>query len=152
MATQAEEESEDKRMFSMPLIHEALSVGRRSVETGQGIRVHKSVSEETWRVDDTVLRQQLDIEHVPMNVWVDGELPVQRHEGATLVIPGLEEVLVVQKRVRLKEEIRITAHTRGEPVSSTVVLRTEQAQVERFDESTNRSQQLPNQPPNEPSH
>ena len=152
MATQAEEEWEDKRMFSMPLIQEALSVGRRSVETGQGIRVHKSVSEETWRVDDTVLRQQLDIEHVPINIWVDGELPVQRHEGTTLVIPVLEEVLVVQKRVRLKEEIRITAHTRGEPVSSTVVLRTEQAQVERFDESANRSQQLPNQPPNEPPH
>ena len=58
-------------------------------------------------------------------------------EGATLVIPVLEEVLVVQKRVRLKEEIRITAHARSEPVSSTVVLRTEQAAVERFDDHVN---------------
>ena len=130
MATQAE----DKGMLRMPLIQEELAIGRRLVETGQGVRVHKTVSEETWRVDDTVMRQQLDIEHVPVNAWVEGELPVQRHEGATLVIPVLEEVLVVQKRVRLKEEIRITAHARSEPVSSTVVLRTEQAGVERFDE------------------
>ena len=136
MATQAEDSGDDG-MLRMPLVHEELSVGRRSVETGQGIRVHKTVSEETWRVDDAVLRQQLAIEHVPVNAWIEGELPVQRHEGATLVIPVLEEVLVVQKRVRLKEEIRITAHTRSEPVSSTVVLRTEHASVQRFDELQN---------------
>ncbi len=140
MATQAE----DKGMFSMPLVQEELAVGRRTVETGQGVRVHKTVSEETWRVDDTVLRQQLDIVHVPVNAWVDGELPVQRHEGPTLVIPVLEEVLVVQKRVRLKEEIRITPQTHAAPVSSTVVLRNEQAQVERFDEHAS--------PPHEPPH
>lgn len=148
MVTQAE----DKGMFSMPLVQEELSVGRRHVETGQGIRVHKTVSEETWRIDDTVLRQQLDIEHVPVNAWVDGELPVQRQEGATLVIPVLEEVLVVEKRVRLKEEIRITAHSQGEPVSSTVVLRSEHAQVERFGERAGQRHEQPHDQSHEPPH
>jgi uncharacterized protein (TIGR02271 family) len=146
MATQAEQGS----TLRIPLVQEALSVGRRKFETGQGVRVHKTVSEETWRIDDAVLRQQLDIEHVPVNAWVDGELPVQRHEGATLVIPVLEEVLVVEKRVRLKEEIRITPHTHSEPVSSTVVLRTQQAAVERFDEGAGESPDaVPDQRPDQ---
>ncbi len=116
----------------VPLVQEALLLGRRTVETGAGVRVHKTVSEETWRVDDTVQNQQLEIEHVKRDVWVEGEPPTQRHEGATLVIPVLEEVLVVQKRVRLKEEIRITARSQPVPVSNSVVLRSEHASIERF--------------------
>lgn len=126
---------DDNGMLRMPVVQEELTLGQRRVETGAGLRLHKQVSEETWRVEDTVLHQQLDIEHIPVNAWVEGPLPIQRHEGATLVIPVLEEVLIVQKRVSLKEEIRITARTQREPVSETVVLRREQVDVERFDEA-----------------
>ncbi len=130
MATQTDEGK--AHMLHVPLVKEALVLGRRTVDSGAGVRVHKTVSEETWRVDDTVQRQQLEIEHVTCDVWVDGEPPTQRHEGATLVIPVLEEVLVVQKRVRLKEEIRITARSQTVPVSASVVLRSEHASIERF--------------------
>jgi hypothetical protein len=36
------------------------------------------------------------------------EPPVQRQEGDTLILPVVEEVLVVEKRLMLREEIRIT--------------------------------------------
>ncbi|MCM0044674.1 MAG: DUF2382 domain-containing protein, partial [Burkholderiaceae bacterium] len=52
----------------------------------------------------------------------------------TLVVPVLEEVLVVEKRLRLKEEIRITARATVRHATEQVVLRSEQVSIERFDE------------------
>ncbi len=128
-------QANDDRMLRMPVVQEELELGRERVETGRGVRLHKHVTEETWRIDDAVLRQQFDIEHIPVNTWVDGALPTRRQEGDCLVIPVLEEVLVVQKRVRLKEEIRITVRDNAETVSQAVVLRSEQVDIERLDET-----------------
>lgn len=119
----------------IPVLQEELVLDRRKVETGKGIRLNKTVSEEVWRVDDTLQQQTLDIQHIPVNAWVVGDAPTQRYEGATLVVPVLEEVLVVEKRLRLKEEIHITAKSQRQPVSERVVLRKEQVSVERFDDS-----------------
>ncbi len=128
-------QANDDRMLRMPVVQEELELGRERVETGSGVRLNKHVTEETWRVDDAVLRQHVEVEHIPVNAWVEGALPTQRQEGGSLVIPVLEEVLVVQKRVRLKEEIRITVRDSTEPVSQTVVLRSEQIDIERFDDA-----------------
>jgi stress response protein YsnF len=60
------------------------------------------------------------------------EAPSARQEGDTLIIPVLEEVLVVEKRVRIKEEIHVTRTAREEPYRATVALRSEQVAVERL--------------------
>ncbi len=124
----------DTGKLRIPVTEEELRVGHRVTDTGRGIRVHKTVSEETLHVDEALQRQELQIEHVPVNVWVDGAPPVQRQEGDTLVIPVLEEVLVVQKRLRLTKEIRITARIHIDHVSEQVVLRKEHVAAERFDD------------------
>ncbi len=121
--------------WRIPVVQEELQVGKRVFETGQGVRIHKRVSEEAFRIDEHLVQQELEIEHVPVDAWVDGPVPQQRHEGATLVIPVLEEVLVVEKRLRLKEEIRITAKATQREVSEPVVLRSEHVSIERFDEA-----------------
>ncbi len=120
------------------MIQELLQIGRRVVETGRGVRLRKTVSEEALRIDESLQCQELQIEHVPVNAWVEGRPPQQRQEGATLIVPVLEEVLVVEKRLRLKEEIRITAKSTTHPVSEHVVLRDEHLTVEPFDESAKR--------------
>ncbi len=119
----------------MPIIQEELQIDRRMTDTGRGVRVHKTVTGEPLRVDEVLQTQTLQIERVPMDAWIDGALPVQRQEGNTLVIPVLEEVLVVQKRVRIKEEIRITASAHEHRATEQVVLREEHVTVERFGES-----------------
>ncbi len=119
----------------IPVLQEELQLGKRTTETGKGVRLKKSVSEEIWRIDDDLKQQTLDIQHIAVDAWVVGDPPVNRYEGATLVVPVLEEVLVVEKRLRLKEEIRITAKSAQQPVSEHVVLRKEQVSVERFDDS-----------------
>jgi len=131
MATEASHPNK----LHIPVVEEELRVGRRTVETGRGVRLHKTMAEEHVRIDETLAHEALEIERVPIDAWVEGDLPKRRYEDETLVIPVLEEVLVVQKRVRLTEEIRITATARQQPASERVVLRREQISVERFDET-----------------
>ncbi len=128
-------EHQSHTALHIPVTQEVLQVGKRLVETGRGVRVHKTVTETVVRIDEPLMQQGLDIERVPVNAWVEGKVPVQRQEGDTLVVPVLEEVLVVEKRLRLKEEIRITAKAGTRIASERVTLREEQVEVQRFDES-----------------
>lgn len=131
-------------MLHIPVIQEELQIGRRVIDTGRGVRLRKTVTEEALRIDELLQRQDLHIEHVPLNSWVDGAPPAQRQEGATLIVPVLEEVLVVKKRLRLKEEIRITARSTIHSATEHVVVREEHLLVEPFDKSpTQRSEQEP---------
>jgi len=52
-----------------------------------------------------------------------------------MFVPILEEVLVVERRVRIKEELHITRIQREETHREAVVLKAEQVSIERFDES-----------------
>ena len=54
-----------------------------------------------------------------------------RSEEDTLIIPVLEEVLVVEKRLLLKEEVRITKREETH-TPQRVTLRREEAAVERI--------------------
>jgi stress response protein YsnF len=69
-------------------------------------------------------------------VFVEGPAPTQHYEGDTLVIPVLEEVLVLEKRVRLKEEVRVTRKTHREKSTQRVKLNSEEVSIEEFDEGT----------------
>jgi hypothetical protein len=55
---------------------------------------------------DTLYADDVAIDRVPVNRIFD-EAPTTRQEGDVTVIPVVEEVLVVQKRYMVKEEIRI---------------------------------------------
>jgi uncharacterized protein (TIGR02271 family) len=122
--------------FTVPVIEEQLEVGKRSVELGRGVRIHKTVSEQPVAVDEALLREDVEVARVPVGRLVaQGEEPGPHYEGDTLVVPVLEEVLVVERRVRIREELRITRNRREERHEETVVLRSEQVQIERFDEA-----------------
>ncbi len=51
--------------------------------------------------------EQISIARVPVNRLLD-QPTENRQEGDTLIIPVVEEVLVLQKRILLREELRIT--------------------------------------------
>ncbi len=120
----------------VPVWQEELHVGTRVVETGKGLRIHKTVSEEERIVDPPLMHDELLVEHVVIGEWVEpGMQPEMRYEGATLIVPVFEEVLVVEKKLRLKEELRITRQTHETRDPRSVVLRSEKVTVERFDRS-----------------
>ena len=56
-----------------------------------------------------------------------------REEDGVLIVPVLEERLVVTTELVLKEEIRITKRSRTELVREPVTLRSERAEVERLE-------------------
>jgi uncharacterized protein (TIGR02271 family) len=124
----------------IPVTREELQVDKRTVETGRGVRIHKTVHEQEQIVDQPLLQDELAVEHVPVGTMVEaGQQPTMRHEGDTLVVPVFEEVLVVEKRLRLKEEIRITRRSREVHTPQRVTLKSEQIAIERFDDSLSAS-------------
>jgi len=123
----------------VPVIREEVQVEKRVVDTGRGVRIHKTVAEFPCHIDERLLRDEVEVSHVPVDriVALD-EAPATRYEGETLVVPILEEVLVVERRVRIKEELRITRTRREAHHAETVMLKSEQVSVERFEEPGDR--------------
>jgi uncharacterized protein (TIGR02271 family) len=113
----------------LPVIEEVLDVHTSSVETDR-VRLRKVVHEREEVVDPPLLRDEVVIERVPINRVVEGPISA-RSEGDTLIIPLLEEVLVVEKRLLLKEELRITTRQVETHRPQRVTLRRQEAVVER---------------------
>lgn len=129
-----DEEAERKSEFVLPVIVESVQVGRRMVDTGRGVRVHKHVTEHEEVIDEPLVQEELVVERIPIDQLVTGPRPEQRFEGQTLIVPVLEEVVVLEKKLRLKEEVRITRRAREVHAPQRVSLRSEEVTIERFDE------------------
>ncbi len=114
----------------VPVITEELDVQKREVTTG-GVRLTKHVQEREELVDEPGFSEEIEVEHVPINRTVS-RVPSTRYEGDTMVIPLVEEELVVQKRLVLREEIRVTKYRREFRNPQRVTLRREEVDVERF--------------------
>jgi uncharacterized protein (TIGR02271 family) len=112
------------------VLQEVLDVHTRRVETGR-VRLHKTVHEREEIVDPPLLRDEVVIERVPINRVIEGPIGM-RSEEDTLIIPVLEEVLVIEKRVLLKEEIHITTRRLETHTPQRVILRREEAVLERL--------------------
>lgn len=121
--------------LTIHLAWEELQVSTREVDTGRGVRLSTTVTERIEEVDQLLRHQDVQVERVVIDriVALD-ETPVMRQEGATLIVPIVEEVLVVEKRLRIKAEVRVTRVEREERHVERVPLKAEQLVVERFDE------------------
>lgn len=113
----------------VPVVEERLNVDKRTVTNT--VRVRKTVHENEQVVDEPILQEDVDIERVPVGREVDGPVPV-RYEGDTMVVPLMEEVLVVEKRLIVREELRITRRRTELREVRRETLRAEEATVERL--------------------
>jgi uncharacterized protein (TIGR02271 family) len=115
--------------FTLPVVAEQLQVGKREVETGRVVvHVTPHVRQET--VDVPLAEETVEVERVEVNQFVQGPVAV-RQEGDATVVPVLEEVLVVEKRLMLREEVRITRRRTTRHHVERVPLRTEEVHVLR---------------------
>jgi uncharacterized protein (TIGR02271 family) len=116
----------------VPVVEESLEVGKRAVETGR-VRISKTVREREEVIDEPLMQEEVDVQRVPVNRVVDGPVPI-RYEGETMIIPLLEEELVVvEKRLVLREELHVMRRRVDVRKPQTVTLRSEEATVERID-------------------
>jgi uncharacterized protein (TIGR02271 family) len=112
------------------LLEEELSVGRRTVETGR-VRIHRATREVVQSVDEELFHDQHEIESVAIGTFVD-ERPLIRETDDEIIIPIVEEVIVVERRLRLKEELHIRKKRVSERHREDVVLRVQEAHVSRL--------------------
>ena len=123
--------TENTDEMRVPLFEEQLSIERRQVETDR-VRVRTVIDTENVLVEDQVRVGQLDVARIAVDREVS-EAPEPYRDGDTLVISIVEERLVVEKRLFVVEELRVTSSSRDEAVSIPVSLRRTRAIVERED-------------------
>lgn len=114
---------------TIPVVHEEASVSKQAVDAGT-VQVRKRVHERDLLVDEPMLHDEVDIEHVAVNRTVDAPAP-PREEGGVLIVPVYEEVVTVQRRWVLKEEIRLRRREVLTRHRERVTLREEQVSVQR---------------------
>ncbi|WP_437964216.1 DUF2382 domain-containing protein [Sorangium sp. So ce260] len=114
----------------VPVVAQELEVKKRTVESGR-VRITKQVHERVESVAEPLVSERVVVERVAVNQVVTAT-PATRQEGDTLIVPVVEEVLFVEKRLVLKEELRIT-RIRSVEMSppERVALRSEDVRVER---------------------
>jgi stress response protein YsnF len=116
----------------IPVLAEELSVGKITEKTGRALRVRVTAREETQRIPVIDHVEELSVERVPVNRLVDARAAA-REEGDVLIVPVYEAVAVVEQRLMLREDLRITRRQRTVTREEEVVLRREVAIVERRD-------------------
>jgi uncharacterized protein (TIGR02271 family) len=119
---------------TLPLAAEELSVSKEVRETGR-VRVRTHTDEREAWVDETLSCEHVEIETVPVGRQVDAA-PAVRQEGDTTIIPVVEEVLVVERRLILKEEVHVKHVSTTTQHRESVRLRSQRAAIERSLENT----------------
>ncbi len=130
-AKKRKEPGKEPAEIVIPVIAEQLDVSKEQVTTGV-VRVTKQVSERTETVDEPGFREEVEVKRIPINRYVETP-PEVEVEGDTTIIPVLEEVLVVEKRLLLKEEVRVTRKRKEVKSPQEVHLRSEDVKVEHVE-------------------
>jgi uncharacterized protein (TIGR02271 family) len=112
----------------VPIVEEHVQVQKRPVERDH-VRVTTSSTTREEVVDVPLFQESIAVERVPIGQVVQAAI-APRQEGDTLVFPVYEEVLVVEKRLVLKEEIRVTRVRREVHEPQAVQLRRGEVHVE----------------------
>jgi uncharacterized protein (TIGR02271 family) len=119
----------------VPVVNEELHADAVPVQTG-GVRVTKHIEGHDEILEQELRKGRVEVKRVKTDRVVDGPQPIQRF-GNTLVVPVVSEVLHVEKRWVLTEEIHLTQIEERETTQETVRVNREQAEVERFDKTGN---------------
>lgn len=115
--------------LSLPLVEERLTVGKVENRTGV-VKVSTQVETREAVVREALRSENVRIERVEIGREVS-DIPKIRQEGEVVIYPVVEEILVVEKRLVLKEELRISYEITTQEVDRSVTLRTVHADVER---------------------
>jgi stress response protein YsnF len=124
----------ETKVGRVPIVEETAQLQKQQVaEKRVRISTKTEVVEELVR--DNLLTEEIEIDRVPVNRAVE-IAPKVRVEGDVTVVPVLEEVLVIDKRLVLKEELHIRRCARREDMTIPVSLRKQRVVVEDDSEPT----------------
>jgi uncharacterized protein (TIGR02271 family) len=128
--TSEAEKLEREGQIVVPLHAEELSVTRRRIVTGRA-RITTVTRQQEERVETPLTREVVEIERRPVGQPVES-MPSVRHEGDTIIIPVVEEQLVVERRLVLKEEVWVRRIPKTEMHQERVMTRKQDVIVARL--------------------
>ena len=114
----------------MPVLEESVSVARAPKVVGR-VRVTKRVTARDVPVDVELTGERVQVTRVRVEREVSRPPPV-RQEGDTTIVPVLEERVVVQKQLVLREEVHIKRVRTTTHAQKRVNVRAEEVDVERI--------------------
>ena len=112
------------------LLAEDATVSRQLVETGR-VRVAKVTRTRDHHIDELLARTSFEVDRVPIGRVIDAIPPI-KEDGDLTIVPIVEETVVVERRLMLKEELHIRRVQTSEHYRQTVKLRYQTAEVTRI--------------------
>jgi stress response protein YsnF len=115
----------------VPLVEEQLVVETRTRPTAT-VRVSTRTHEREETIDEVLSSETVNVARVPIDRYVETPASV-RVEGDVTIVPVHEEVLFVEKRLLLKEELHLTKRKADRHETQRVTLRHQTADIERLE-------------------
>jgi len=118
--------------LELPVVQEDASIAVRHMQ--HHVRVRRKVVTEQRTLETPVWTEDVQIERIPRDEFVQ-HMPEARQDGDALVIPVIEQVAVVENRLRLREEIRIRVVRREHVDRRTIAVRRHEVEIDRQGET-----------------
>lgn len=126
---QAEQQSmEDATVI--PVVQEQAHVYKQQIESAK-VKVQTNITEVEKTLEIPLIKESYEVERVPVDQLVD-EHPSIREEGDRIIIPVVQEVLVVQKRLKVVEEVHLIKRQNTVTKTESFTLKKEDVTVERI--------------------
>ncbi len=101
----SDEEIEQPGETVIPVIEEYAVIDKKIVETGK-VKISKRIKEQEQFVDVPLMHEEISVERVPVNKFVEVK-PEIRYEGNLMIIPVIEQRVVLQKQLFVTEELHV---------------------------------------------
>lgn len=129
----AVDKSQVEQTVIIPVIEERVQVEKK--QRTARLRVRVVPRERTEVVDVPLNEEQVEVRRVPVNRVVSAPGPV-RQEGDVTIVPVYEEVISIEKKLVLREEVHIHRRRNTRRQSQSVVVRKEDVEISRSDQSS----------------
>ncbi len=129
MQLSAASPKQEEASIVIPVVQEEATIQTHQQDTAN-IKVQKKVVEVEKQINVPLLQEGYSVEHVPINQFIDHTPPI-RQEGDRIIVPVVREVLVVEKRLELVEEVHLIKTTTTTQHRERVTLKKEELTVER---------------------
>lgn len=114
----------------LPVIQEHVVVTREVVETGK-VTIQKRVTEEEASINIPLIQEGYQVERMPGRKELLAKYPAIRYEGEDMIIPVVREVVVVEKRFEIMEELRVVKTKTEVPYLQQITLLKENVEIKR---------------------
>lgn len=121
--------TDSSETYVIPVVEEQVRASKRTVDRAK-VRIERHVDSREESISDLLNFDAVEVTRVPVDRPID-RVPSVRQEGDEIIVPVLEERLVVQKQIFLKEEVRIRRRSVSETKTVQVELRRESVEVSR---------------------